>query len=500
MINVSFLGLMSGISVLLKTTVIVVGIFEGSNHLEDNGALEGYNDKIMEIVNGYQSFDGKFAEVLPIIGLEKDFPVVVVIGLGKSEDFDENKALKVGGVIYSELNRMKIPDASIVINNDSNVSANIGYGALLRSFKFDKYFVEKKDKNSVYLNKLVLFSKSEPQEVTALFNDLKAEGESIFLARSFVSEPPNILYPETYAQMIYEELSKVGVTVEVFDEDYMKANQMMALLGVGQGSAKKSRLVVMKWNGGDESESPIAFVGKGVTFDTGGISLKPSKGMWDMKYDMAGSASVVGIMRTLAARKAKVNAVGVVGLVENSVDGNAQRPSDVVISMSGQTIEVLNTDAEGRLVLADALWYTQEMFTPKLMVDLATLTGAVVVALGNNQYAGLFSNDDAIANQLIVAGNESGEKLWRLPLDEAYDKLIDSSIADMQNISTKGYGADSITAAQFLQRFVNGVPWVHLDIAGMAWDYEGTEICPKGATGFGVRLLNRFVSKYYESH
>ena len=500
MINISFLGLVSGVSALLKTTVLVVGIFEGSNHLEDNGVLEGYNDKIMEIINGYQSFDGKFAEVLPIVGLEKDFPVVVVVGLGKVEDFDENKSLKIGGVIYSELSRMKVSDASIISNNCASISANIGYGALLRSFRFDKYFVEKKEKNSVYLDGLIIFSKSTPQEATALFDDLKAEGESILLARSFVSEPPNILYPETYAKMIYEELSKVGIEVEVFDEDYMRSVQMMALLGVGQGSAKKPRLVVMKWNGGDELESPIAFVGKGVTFDTGGISLKPSKGMWDMKYDMAGSASVVGIMRTLAARKAKVNAVGVIGLVENSVDGNAQRPSDVVVSMSGQTIEVLNTDAEGRLVLADALWYTQEMFTPKLMVDLATLTGAVVVALGNNQYAGLFSNDDAIANQLIVAGNESGEKLWRLPLNDAYDKLIDSSIADMQNISTKGYGADSITAAQFLQRFVNGTPWVHLDIAGMAWDNEGTEICPKGATGFGIRLLNRFVSKYYESH
>ena len=500
MIDISFSSFMPGISLLLKTTAIIVGIFEGSNHLEDNNALKDHGQQVMKIVKDYKSFDGKFAEVLPIVGLNDEYPIVIVVGLGKPEDFDESRSLKVGGVIYSELDKMKISDASIMVNSNASTVANIAYGAFLRSFKFDKYFVEKKDDNTSHVHKLVFFSKDNTQKTTSLFNDLKAEGESIFLARSFVSEPPNILYPETYAQMIYEELSKVDVKVEIFDEDYMKANQMMALLGVGQGSAKKSRLVVMRWNGAEETDAPIAFVGKGVTFDTGGISLKPSKGMWDMKYDMAGSASVVGVMRTLAARKAKVNAVGVVGLVENAIGANAQRPSDIVTSMSGQTIEVLNTDAEGRLVLADALWYTQKMFNPKVMIDLATLTGAVVVALGNNQYGGIFSNDDTIANQLIVSGNESGEKLWRLPLDDAYDKLINSSVADMQNISTKGYGADSITAAQFLQRFVNKTPWVHLDIAGMAWDNEGNEICPKGATGYGVRLLNRFVLKYYESH
>ncbi|CEI85228.1 leucyl aminopeptidase [Ehrlichia minasensis] len=499
MIDISFSSLMPGVSLLLKTTAVVVGIFEGSNHLEDYNALVDQRENIVKIVEDNKSFNGKFAEVLPIVGLGENYPMIIVVGLGKAEEFDEEKSLKIGGIIYSELNRMKISEASIISSHDSDVMANIAYGAFLRSFNFDKYFVQKRDDNATYVSKLTFFSKNNPQKTSALFDDLKAEGESIFLARSFVSEPPNILYPETYAQMIYEELSKVDVKVEIFDENYMKSNQMMALLGVGQGSAKKSRLVVMKWNGGKETEPPVAFVGKGVTFDTGGISLKPSKGMWDMKYDMAGSAAVVGIMRTLAARKAKVNAVGVVGLVENAVGGDAQRPGDIVTSMSGQTIEVLNTDAEGRLVLADALWYTQKMFAPKLMIDLATLTGAVVVALGNNQYAGLFSNDDAIANQLIVAGNEAGEKLWRLPLDDAYDKLINSSIADMQNISTKGYGADSITAAQFLQRFVNKTPWVHLDIAGMAWDNEGNEICPKGATGFGVRLLNRLMLKYYDA-
>ncbi|CAN7939920.1 unnamed protein product, partial [Ixodes pacificus] len=243
---------------------------------------------------------------------------------------------------------------------------------------------------------------------------------------------------------------------------------MMALLGVGQGSSSRSRLVVMQWRGASEKDSPIAFVGKGVTFDTGGVSLKPSRNMHFMKYDMAGSAAVVGLIRTLAARKARVNAVGVVGLVENAVGGNAQRPGDIVTSMSGQTIEVLNTDAEGRLVLADALWYTQENFAPRFMVDLATLTGAITVALGDNHYAGLFSNSNALAEELASAGEETDERLWRMPMGEQYDKMIDSQIADMQNISTKGHGADSITAAQFLERFVNGVPWAHLDIAGMA--------------------------------
>ncbi len=240
-------------------------------------------------------------------------------------------------------------------------------------------------------------------------------------------------------------------------------------------------------------------MGKGITFDTGGVSLKPSRGMESMKYDMAGSAAVVGVMRTLAGRKAKINAVGVVALAENAVDGSAQRPSDVVTSMSGQTIEVLNTDAEGRLVLADALWYTQDRFAPKFMVDLATLTGAIVVALGNNEYAGLFSNNDELANRLVEAGNEANEKLWRFPMNETYDKIIDSPIADVQNIAPTGSGGDSIMAAQFLQRFVNDTCWAHLDIAGTAWHEKGTDISPRGAVGFGVRLLNKLVEKYYET-
>ena len=298
-----------------------------------------------------------------------------------------------------------------------------------------------------------------------------------------------------------EKLAKLGVKVEVLDEPKMRELGMNALVAVGQGSARLPRLVVMEWHGvkaaGDaESKRPLAFVGKGVTFDTGGISIKPAAGMADMKWDMAGSAVVIGLMRLLASRKARVNAVGIAGLVENMPSGTAQRPGDIVTSMSGQTIEVLNTDAEGRLVLADALWYCQDRFKPRLMIDLATLTGAVIVALGHHR-AGLFANSDELAERLIEAGKAVGEQVWRLPLDESYDREIDSDAADVKNIAS-GRAGGSIIGAQFLQRFVNDVPWAHLDIAGMAWSTKDAPTVPKGATAFGVRLLDRLVSAYYE--
>jgi leucyl aminopeptidase len=295
-----------------------------------------------------------------------------------------------------------------------------------------------------------------------------------------------------------KELKKVGLKVEILDKEEMQALGMNALLGVAQGSRAEPKLAIMRWEGGKKGAKPIAFVGKGVTFDTGGLSLKPAAAMIGMKYDMGGAAVVTGLMKTLALRNAKVNVVGVIGLVENMPDGNAQRPEDVIKSMSGQTIEILNTDAEGRLVLADALWYTQSMYKPELMIDLATLTGAIVVALAN-QYAGLFSNNDSISNKLYEAGIKTGEKVWRFPLDKEYDKMVDSKIADMQNIGSARGGAGSITAAQFLQRFVNDVPWAHLDIAGVTTTDKHTEISQIGATGFGVRLLNQFVQDNYES-
>jgi leucyl aminopeptidase len=306
-----------------------------------------------------------------------------------------------------------------------------------------------------------------------------------------------VIYPDSYAKECKKHLEKLGVKVEVLGEAQMKKLGMGSLLGVGQGSRKESKLVVMHWMGGKKTDKPVAFVGKGVTFDTGGISIKPSANMGDMKYDMGGSGTVVGLMKALAGRKAKANVIGVIGLVENMPDGDAIRPGDVLTSMSGQTIEVLNTDAEGRLVLADALWYTQDRFKPKFMIDLATLTGAIVVTLGDTR-AGLFSNNDDLCEQLNKAAEATNENLWRLPMGEEYDKQINSEIADMQNIGTERQ-AGSITAAQFLQRFVNDVPWAHLDIAGVAWDGKGKTTGPKGATAYGVRLLDNLVAENYES-
>ncbi len=316
----------------------------------------------------------------------------------------------------------------------------------------------------------------------------------VHLARTLVNEPPNVLFPVEFARRA-SELSRLGVEVEVLDLPALEALGMRALLGVGQGSAHESRVAIMRWSGGGQGK-PVAFVGKGVCFDTGGISIKPAAGMEDMKWDMGGAGGVVGLMHALAARKAKVDAIGIIGLVENMPDGKAQRPGDIVKSMSGQTIEIINTDAEGRLVLADLLWYVQDRFKPEFMIDLATLTGAILVALAH-EHAGLFSNNDALAERLSAVGKATGEKVWRLPLGPAYDKLIDSKFADMKN--TGGRHGGSITAAQFLQRFVNDVPWVHLDIAGTGMGSPQDEINQGWASGWGVRLLDRLVADHYEA-
>jgi leucyl aminopeptidase len=319
--------------------------------------------------------------------------------------------------------------------------------------------------------------------------------EGVIIARDLVNEPPNVLYPEEFARRA-AALRKLGVVVEVLDVKAMTKLGMGALLGVAQGSARPGRMVVMRWNGAKAGEQPVAFIGKGVCFDTGGISIKPSGSMEDMKGDMGGAACVVGLMHALAARKAKANVVGAIGLVENMPDGNAQRPGDIVTSMSGQTIEIINTDAEGRLVLADVLWYVTQKFKPKFMVDLATLTGAIMVALGT-EYAGLFSNNDELAERLAKVGQDTGERVWRMPLGPEYDKLIDSQFADMKNAGVRNGG--SITAAQFLQRFVDGTPWAHLDIAGTAMGAPKSEINQSWGSGYGVRLLDRLVADYYEA-
>jgi len=384
-----------------------------------------------------------------------------------------------------------------VINSDtinSKIRNFVGYflhGLKLKSYEFNIY-KSKKNKKLVLVNVIGSKNKISLQDQLRF----KALEEGTFFARDLVSEPGNILHPDEYAKRI-NSLRKFGLKINIYDEKKLKKLGMNALLGVGQGSIRGSYLVTMEWNGVKNNSKPLAFIGKGVCFDTGGISLKPAKFMEDMTYDMAGSATVVGLMKNLAVRKAKINAVGVVGLVENMPGGNAQRPGDIVKSYSGKTIEILNTDAEGRLVLADALTFAERKFKPKFMVDLATLTGAIIVSLGS-EYAGLFSNDDKLSNQLLEAGNKVDEKLWRMPLHKNFDKLIDSKNADMQNINYVG-GAGSTTAAQFLQRFVlNKTPWAHLDIAGMAFSKYGGALNSGGATGYGVRLLNKLIEDDYE--
>ena len=401
----------------------------------------------------------------------------------------------LGAEFYGRVNYGK--NNEYFLNSDSvddkykNFVSHFLHGLKLKSYEFKKYKT-KKDSRIITIN--VIGSKNAP----STFNQLKFKAieEGIFYARDLVSEPGNILHPDEYAKRL-TSLRKDGLKINVYDQRKLKKLGMNALLGVGMGSIRGSYLVTMEWNGVKNNSKPVAFVGKGVTFDTGGYSLKPARFMEDMTYDMAGSAAVVGLMKSLALRKAKVNAVGVVGLVENMVSGVAQRPGDIVKSYSGKTIEVLNTDAEGRLVLADALTFTERKFKPKFIVDLATLTGAIIVCLGS-EYAGLFSNDDKLSKQIINAGEKVEEKLWRMPLHKNYDKLMNSKNADMQNINYVG-GAGSTTAAQFLQRFIlNKTPWAHLDIAGMAFSKYGGALNSGGATGFGVRLLNQLIEENYE--
>jgi leucyl aminopeptidase len=408
----------------------------------------------------------------------------------KTSDIESLGAKFHGYINYDKKNNYFVNSDTI----DSKIENFLGYflhGLKLKSYEFDIY-KSKKSKRLISIN--VIGNKNK----ISIQNQLrfKALEEGTFFARDLVSEPGNILHPDEYAKRI-NSLKKFGLKINIYDEKKLKNLGMNALLGVGQGSIRGSYLVTMEWNGAKNNSKPLAFVGKGVCFDTGGISLKPAKFMEDMTYDMAGSATVVGLMKNLALRKAKINAVGVVGLVENMPGGNAQRPGDIVKSYSGKTIEILNTDAEGRLVLADALTFTEKKFKPRFIVDLATLTGAIIVSLGS-EYAGLFSNDDKLSKQLLTAGEKVDEKLWRMPLHKNFDKLIDSKNADMQNINYVG-GAGSTTAAQFLQRFIlNKTPWAHLDIAGMAFSKYGGALNSGGATGYGVRLLNKLIEDDYE--
>lgn len=450
-------------------------------------------------------FSGNKEQTLTILAPAKSsLSRIVLLGVGDPPSACAELFTRLGALGYASLNG-KETEAFFLIDRlkgqnigQNEAAAKAALGARLRAFRFDKYRTKQKSEDKSAL-KTLTFGAQDPSAAKTLFSPLDKVADGVVFARSLVSEPGNILYPETLAQHAFS-LSELGVKVDILDEIQMKKLGMNALLGVAQGSINPARLVVLEWQGDKKSKNknPVCLIGKGVTFDSGGISLKPGSGMEKMKYDMAGAAAVIGAIKALAGRKAKANVIGIVGLVENMPSGTAQKPGDVIVSASKQTIEIINTDAEGRLVLADTLWYAQEMYKPSCLVDLATLTGAMVIALGH-EFAGLFSNDDTLAEQLTKSGKRVSEKVWRFPLSEGYDTLINSPIADIQNASNTR-DAGSITAAQFLQRFVKeGTPWAHLDIAGMAWQDKDRPLSVKGATGFGVRLLDRFIADNFES-
>jgi leucyl aminopeptidase len=482
---------------------VVVGVWEeGALTAAARQLDEASGGAITRALAASPRFHGKKSELLPIVApANLAASRIVLAGLGKPDAVDARGLEDLGGTLVAHLNGAGETAATVVVEIGDAAGlapaaavAHLAFGAALRSYRFDKYRTTEKPERKPTLAALTITG-LDPAAARKAYKNFAAAAEAVAFTRDLVSEPANVIYPETLAEQA-AGLASFGLDVEVLDGERMRALGMGALLGVAQGSVRPPRLVVMRWMGGADGAAPLAFIGKGVTFDTGGISIKPAAGMGEMKWDMAGSGVVIGLMRLLAARAAKVNAVGVVGLVENMPSGSAMRPGDIVTSMSGQTIEVLNTDAEGRLVLADALWYCQDRFKPALMIDLATLTGAIIVALGHD-HAGLFANDDALAERLVAAGKAVGEKLWRLPLDDAYNKAIDSDAADVKNIAGDR-AAGSIIGAQFVQRFVNKVPWAHLDIAGVAWSKKDAPTVPKGATAFGVRLLDRFVADYYE--
>jgi leucyl aminopeptidase len=448
-----------------------------------------------------ERFTGKSGSALELVvpeGLKVSR--LVVIGIGKTAAIEAKDVLKLGGCAMGKLPNnasegvvfAELPKGAMSVEQ----AADLAQGVRLRAYAFDRYKTKRKDDDQRRVTTKMTIAVGDVAAVRKAYESRAGVADGVLMARDLVNEPANVLYPVEFARRT-GSLKKVGIAVEVLDIKAMTKLGMGALLGVGQGSARESRVVVMRWNGGKKDDAPVAFIGKGVCFDTGGISIKAAAGMEDMKGDMAGAACVVGLMHALAARKAKVNAVGLIGLVENMPDGNAQRPGDIVTSMSGQTIEIINTDAEGRLVLADVLWYAAKRFNPKFMVDLATLTGAIIVALGQ-EYAGMFSNDDKLCERLTKAGEATGELVWRMPLSPAYDRMIDSKFADVKNTGGSRWGG-AITAAQFIQRFVaDKTPWAHLDIAGTGFDSRQNEINKSWGSGWGVRLLDKLVADYYE--
>jgi leucyl aminopeptidase len=482
---------------LTKGGAIAVPVLEGRKLGPTAATLDRRTKGALTRALAASRFEGKLEETLVVLaphGLSCSR--VVLVGFGKAAALDALAAQRIGGALVALLAQSGETDAALAVDGFAKaaapvavLAANIGLGASLRGYRFDKYRTTEKRDARPSLRALTLLVDA-PAAAQKAFAPLESTARAVGIARDLVSEPANVVTPQAFAAEARTS-SKLGIKVEVLGVSKLRDLGLNLMLGVGQGSAHEPQLVVLRWNGAGKSSAPVAFVGKGLTFDTGGISIKPAAGMEEMKFDMAGAATVLGVLRALAARKAHVNAVGVCALAENMPSGTAQRPGDVVKSMSGQTVEVIDTDAEGRLVLSDALWYTQDRFKPRAMIDLATLTGSIVVALGS-EYAGLFATDDKLAEQLLAAGVAAGERLWRMPLNESYDESIKSDIADMKNDG--GRWGDSINAAVMLKRFVGMTPWAHLDIAGVAWASEDWPTAPKGATGFGVRLLDRFVA------
>ena len=468
---------------LNKNKVIHILFFTEKNILLSDGM-----EKYIDLLNFLKTFLIVNSSNNVIVRSEKGTFLLVK---RKSENIKvkDDHLEKLGGKIYNSIKSIGCTEA-VIYENDTNINQRIALGILLSSYKFSNYKKLKQSKEN-NLNSII-FKCKYFEKNSSLFQEIRSIAQGVYLARDLVWQPPNILFPLSFADECIK-LRDIGVKVTVFDEAQLKQIGMEALLAVGRGSRRDSRVVVMEWMGGEKNSSPLAFIGKGVCFDSGGLSLKPPKSMEDMKWDMGGAATVTGLIQSVASSKIKRNIIGVIGLVENMPDGDAQRPGDVVKSVSGQTIEVLNTDAEGRLVLADILSWTEQKYKPQFLIDLATLTGAMIVALGNIR-AGLFSNNKNLSEAIFNAGEKSGEKVWEMPLDEEYDELIKTEIADMKNIG--GPGAGSITAACFLKRHVENTPWAHLDIAGVTWKNKSTPTIPYGGVGWGVKMLFQLIKDH----
>jgi leucyl aminopeptidase len=481
---------------------LVLLVPEGAALAGVAAAADAATDGMVSRAFAAAKFTGKKKSTCTVLAPGAGLSRIVAIGVGKHDELTAYAIEEAGGAAAVALSDES--DAALAADGlEPAHAAAAAMGAVLRSYRFDRYRTKEKEEDKPKLAALSVLS-GDPAGAAEAWGPLQAVANGVFLSRDLVSEPPNVLFPAEMAERC-RALEELGVKVEIFGPKEMTKLGFGMLMGVAVGSVTEPRMVVMKWDGASGGKGkgkkagpksrPLAFVGKGVTFDTGGISIKPAGGMEDMKWDMAGAGAVIGAMAAIAGRRAKADVIGLVGLVENMPSGSAQRPGDVVTSYSGQTVEIINTDAEGRLVLGDVLWYCQQKYEPAFMVDLATLTGGIIVSLGH-EYAGLFSNDEPLAQKLLATGTAWGEKLWRMPLGDAYDKMLKSEIADMKNVGGRPGG--SISAACFIQRFVNNVPWAHLDIAGTAWSTKDTPTVPKGATAFGVRLLDRLVAEHYE--